>query len=211
MSQNRSRGSPVGPVLVAIGAAFALWYFAFQMEIVNFWVRLSLSAALLALGALWQTPERATLFRFNPKDILWGMLSAVVLYAIFWTGKSLATALLPFAADQINSVYANKAQLDLWVIGLLLLLVLGPGEEIFWRAFVQKKLCERFGDLSGWLLATAIYALVHLWTLNLMLIAAATVAGLFWGWLYLRRKSLVTIIVSHALWDLMIFVLWPLS
>lgn len=201
----------LSPVLVALVAAFALWYFAFQTEMGNFWLRLSLSVAVLALGALWQTPERAALFRFNPKDILWGMLSAVILYGIFWAGKYLATALLPFAADQINSVYAHRAQLDLWVIGLLLVLVLGPGEEIFWRAFVQKQLGERFGDLSGWLWATASYALVHIWTLNLMLMAAALVAGLFWGWLYLRSKSLVAVMTSHALWDLMIFVLWPLS
>lgn len=207
MSEHRER-IPVGAALVA---AFALWYFVFQTDLWNFWFRLSLSVALLALIALWQMPERATLLRFRAPDILWGVLSAIILYALFWVGKYLATALWPFAADQIHSVYASKAQLELWRIGLLLVLVIGPGEEIFWRAFVQKKLCERWGDLTGWLVTTAIYALVHVWTLNPMLIGAAAIAGLFWGALYLYRRSLVTVMVSHALWDLMIFVLWPLS
>ncbi|MCI2429685.1 CPBP family intramembrane metalloprotease [Candidatus Acetothermia bacterium] len=207
MSEHRER-IPVGAALVAV---FALWYFVFQTDLWNFWFRLSLSVALLALIALWQMPERATLFRFRAPDILWGALSAMVLYVIFWMGESVATTLLPFAAEQISSVYAQKTQIDLWLIALLLVFVVGPGEEIFWRAFVQKKLCERWGDLTGWLVTTAIYALVHVWTLNPMLIGAAAIAGLFWGALYLYRRSLVTVMVSHALWDLMIFVLWPLS
>lgn len=205
MSENRSL------VLFSIVAAFALWYFAFQTDFGNFWFRLSLSVALLASLALWQMPDRAALWRFSATDLLWGVLSAMVLYVIFGMGKYLATALLPFAAAQIDSVYANRAQLELWQIGLLLVVVLGPGEEIFWRAFVQRRLCERWGDLRGWLGATAIYALVHLWTLNVMLVGAAAVAGLFWGALYLYRRSLVTVIVSHAIWDLAIFVLWPLT
>ncbi|MCS6937452.1 MAG: CPBP family intramembrane metalloprotease [Candidatus Bipolaricaulota bacterium] len=202
---------PLAPIVMAIVAAFALWYFAFQTEVWNFWLRLSLAVALLAGFALWQMPERASLFRFEAKDLLWGVLSALVLYMLFWLGKSVATALLPFASEQISSVYANKAQAELWLIGLLLVVVLGPGEEIFWRALVQRRLCERLGDLAGWLVATAVYALVHVWTLNLMLVGAAAVAGLVWGGIYLYRKNLVTVIVSHALWDLAIFVIWPLG
>nr|BAL59351.1 abortive infection protein [Candidatus Acetothermum autotrophicum] len=190
-------------------AAFALWYFAFQTDIWNFWVRLTLAAALLATSALVLTPDRAALFRVRGRDIAIGVASALVLYGIFWLGKQLALVILPFAADQISSVYANRAQLDLLWIGLLLFFLLGPSEEIFWRGFVQRRLSEQFGVPGGWLIATAIYALVHIWTLNLLLIAAALVAGLFWGWLYHRTQSLVTVIVSHALWDMMIFVIFP--
>jgi hypothetical protein len=105
--------------------AFALWYFAFQTEVWNFWVRLSLAAALLATIALIMTPDRWELFRARPRDIAIGVASALLLYGIFWVGKQLALAILPFAADQIQSVYAKRGQLDLLSIGLLLFLSAG--------------------------------------------------------------------------------------
>jgi membrane protease YdiL (CAAX protease family) len=182
--------------------AFALWYFAFQTDVWNFWVRLSLAAALLATIALILTPDRWELFRARPRDIAIGIASALLLYAIFWVGKQIALAILPFAADQIQSVYAKRGQLDLLSIGLLLFFLLGPSEEIFWRGFVQSRL--------GLPATTALYALVHIWTLNLILIIAAGVAGLLWGWLYQREQNLIAVIVSHALWDVSIFVLFPL-
>jgi uncharacterized protein len=182
--------------------AFALWYFAFQTEVWNFWVRLSLAAALLATIALILTPDRWKLFRARPRDIAIGVASALLLYGIFWVGKQLALAILPFAADQIQSVYAKRGQLDLLSIGLLLFFLLGPSEEIFWRGFVQRRL--------GLPATTVLYALVHIWTLNLILIIAAGVAGLLWGWLYQREQNLIAVIVSHALWDVSIFVLFPL-
>jgi membrane protease YdiL (CAAX protease family) len=240
--------------------AFALWYFAFQTEVWNFWVRLSLAAALLATIALIMTPDRWELFRARPRDIAIGVASALLLYGIFWVGKQLALAILPFAADQIQSVYAKRGQLDLLSIGLLLFFLLGPSEEIFWRGFVQRRLSQKgrplprplpdtergqtssglytlppqaarrtvqakpgplpapgrgdgglgLGERSAWLVTTALYALVHIWTLNLLLLVAAGVAGLLWGWLYQREQNLITVIISHALWDVSIFVLFPL-
>ncbi len=194
---------------LAVLAAFALWYFAFQTEVWNFWVRLAIAASILASSGLFLTPDRTQLFRVRGRDIVIGMASALALYAIFWVGHQLAPRLLPFAADQISSVYAKREQLDLVWIGFLLFFLIGPSEEIFWRGFVQRRLSERLGEPAALLMTTAVYALVHIWTLNLILITAAAVVGLFWGWLYARERSLVSVMLSHALWDVLIFVIFP--
>lgn len=94
---------------------------------------------------------------------------------------------------------------------LLILLLIGPGEEFFWRGFIQRRWQNRFGPLAGWVLASALYSLVHLGSGNVMLVLAALVCGLFWGGLYLRCRSLLSVAVSHALWDILIFVLFPLE
>jgi membrane protease YdiL (CAAX protease family) len=44
-----------------------------------------------------------------------------------------------------------------------------------------------------------------------MLIGAAAVCGLFWGLLYQWRKNIFTVIVSHAVWDVVVMVLFPIS
>jgi len=52
--------------------------------------------------------------------------------------------------------------------------------------------------------------MVHLTTGNPLLIGAALVAGLFWGGLYLWQGSILTIVVSHTLWDILVFLIFPL-
>jgi hypothetical protein len=198
-------------VWLAVVAAFGLWYFIFQTETWNFWLRLSLSAGLLAIGALALTPDSRRLFQCSWRAVVIGVVSALALYALFWAGKGIATALLPFASADISNVYAKREQLDLVQIGLLLFFIVGPSEEVFWRGFVQRRLADLFGDRTGLLAATALYALVHLWTLNVTLIVAAAVVGLFWGWLYGRERNLVAVMISHSLWDLIVFVLLPLG
>lgn len=203
-----SREGKIGAVVLAVLAAFALWYYAFQTDMWNFWVRLALAAALLATSALILTPDRTQLFQVRSRDIGIGVLSALALYAIFWVGKQIVGAIFPFASAQITSVYAHREQLDLIWIGLVLFFLIGPSEEIFWRGFVQRRLSQRLGERAALVVTTAIYALVHIWTLNLILIVAAAVVGLVWGWL--SQRGLILVMLSHALWDILIFVLFPL-
>ena len=44
-----------------------------------------------------------------------------------------------------------------------------------------------------------------------MLVLAAGVCGLFWGFLYLRTGSLLINLVSHTAWDIAIFLLFPMN
>jgi len=76
--------------------------------------------------------------------------------------------------------------------------VTSPGEEIFWRAFLQGGFMQHIGQVASFLLVSVIYALVHCFSGNVMLVLAALVAGLYWGLQYLLRKDIVANIVSHA-------------
>ena len=63
----------------------------------------------------------------------------------------------------------------------------------------------------GFALTLIIYALVHIWSLNFMLVMAALVAGFVWGLLYrLRPDWLPALIISHAVWDACVFVVFPI-
>ncbi len=90
------------------------------------------------------------------------------------------------------------------------MLVIGPAEEIFWRGFAQRRMQLAFGPAKGFLVTTAVYALVHIWAFNFMLLMAALICGLFWGWMYLHFKSVWPGLISHAVWDLFIFIIIPI-
>jgi len=199
-------------VYLSIAAAFVLWFFVFAYPAGNYWIKLIFSASLLAVvGLISSRREMKALFAFKMRHLWVGIGSALLLYGIFWIGKGVANLLFSFATGQIASIYATKTQLDTLLIGLFLMFLMGPAEEIFWHGFVQRRLVERYGATAGVLGTVAVYALVHAGSLNLMLVLAAGVCGLFWGLLYQREQNLIPLIISHSLWDVLIFVLFPMT
>jgi hypothetical protein len=201
----------------SVGLAFVLWVVLFVLQPVNFWVMLTFGTSLLA--ALAFVLGRPLLLRrdFTVKNVLFGVLLAGLLYAIFYLGNQflmiaswLFPALLPDRAGNIASVYANLGGLSPALVGFLLFFPIGFGEEVFWRGFVQRRFGERRSATSAFILTTLLYTAIHLPTGNPVLILAALTCGLFWGGLYWATGSLVAVLISHMFWDPFIFVVWPI-
>ena len=148
------------------------------------------------------------------KQLLLGVLVAAALWGVFWVGDRLSSLMFDFARPQVDSIYGLKQ--DPWMgscgISLLLLLLIGPAEELFWRGFVQRSFGEVWGNrFRAFMVTAVIYALIHLCSLNFMLVMAAFVAGLVWGFLYWLKPSwLPALVISHALWDAAVFVWFPI-
>ena len=196
-------------ILYLVPLAFGFWFVSFYLNPVNFWLEMSASVAILAGFSLYTWKDYDQLAEWNRRSILLGVGSALGLYGIFWVGNSVITRLIPFSEGEIAAVYSNSGSAIMPVIGTLLVVVIGPGEEIFWRGTVQKGLEKRFGGLMGFVTGALLYSLVHVWALNLTLLLAALVCGVVWGWMYYVEDNLAPLIVSHSLWSLLIFVIFP--
>jgi len=203
------RNSSFRPVWVTVGLAFLLWVLTFSVPIGNFWIKISISASILAICALWLKQSNELKMAFNFKSVIIGLLSAAILYAVFWIGQTVSHMIFSFSRNQIGDIYALGKGSSKWVIVCLLLFITGPAEELYWRGFLQKRLSSRFGNWQGWILAAAIYAGVHICSFNFMLVGAAAVAGLFWGWLYWHLDNLAPVMISHAVWSAAIFAIFP--
>lgn len=202
------------PLVVLVIIASGMWLEMFVLKNFNFWIEMTFAASLLAAMGLYfnHLSGEAINFRlyfFEPKFILIGVISAAALYLVFYSGDIVSKYILPFADKQVIGVYNNKSLLDPVIIGLLLVFIIGPAEEIFWRGFVQDTLDEKLGDFKGWIVASLIYGAVHIVALNFMLFMAALICGFFWGWIFKKYKSVWPGIISHAVWDLTIFILIP--
>ncbi len=196
-------------LLMAVSVAALLWFFSFSVDFGQFWIKIVFSALCLA-GLAVYFGTRRKLPNFDSSALIMGTASAVVLYAIFWLGGQTTVLILPFATDQVTSIYTKVLGPPTWVLVLLLLFITGPCEEIFWRGYVQDKLMKRLGSWKGWAVATILYAGFHLVTFNFMLIGAAAVAGAFWGLMYMRNQRLAPLIVSHSLWSVFAFAVLPI-
>jgi len=176
----------------------------------NFWLQMSLSISALVLMSLVFNRDIFKIGKLTIRHILIGISSAILLYIIFYLGNIVSGFIFPFKDSQVLSVYSNKSNGNLILIGSLLFFVIGPGEEIYWRGFIQNTLSKKIGETRGYILSVLLYAGVHIVTGNVMLVIAALVCGIYWGCLYKKEKSLIPVIISHAIWDLTIFVILPL-
>ncbi len=202
------------PIVFFSLAALLLWMFMLSpwtAPYINFWFMMALSVSFLALSALFlQRKKLAENYCFKISYLPIGVVSAFVLYMVFLAGHFAATKLFAFARGQISGIYDLGGQANPIIVGILIFFLIGPGEEIFWRGFIQKGLAERYGALRGYLLATVIYTVIHVWAFNFMLLGAALVCGLFWGFVYMKYRSVWPGLISHALWDLAILIILPI-
>ncbi len=214
---------------VAIVIAFLLWFVMFSQWTaphLNFWWAMTFSACvLIVLSWFGVRSTRSWRNVLNPSELPslwrgWGRLSsplfeailiAIVLWCAFWVGDKLSQELFTFARPQVDSIYQMKDGTPSWLIALLLLFIIGPAEELFWRGYVQRTLTQRWTANAGFVVTTLIYTAVHLPSMNFMLIMAAFTCGFCWGLLYrLFPQHFPAIVLSHALWDAAAFVWFPL-
>lgn len=197
------------PVIIAA----MLWFVMFSpwtRDYVNFWIAMGFSAVFLALAAVLLSDDFRSRFSFSLKDVFIGLGSAALLYAVFFLGNFFSSMLFDFAKGQVGSIYSMKEGQNTLYLGLLLAFIIGPAEEIFWRGFVQRALAERYGQWQALVGATLVYTLVHVWSFNFMLVMAAMVCGTFWGLIYKYNRNITTLVISHAVWDVLVFILFPI-
>ena len=147
-------------VVISLIIAALLWFLMFVIKPFNFWVEMSLSILLLITIVLFLERNLISFKKITLRHILIGIISAIVLYFVFYAGNIISGYLFPFKDAQISSVYSNKAQGNSLLIGGLLLFVIGPGEEIYWRGFIQNFISKKFGENKGYIFATLLYKMV---------------------------------------------------
>lgn len=218
MGVTRERAGPEARLVGLAGAVAAALFIALfrfrRLGPLDFWAWLA--ANIVIVAALAFVLDRGYARRLAEdlrsdvfQKALIGIASAGALYAAFAVGRIVALRVFPFAAAGIGGVYALKEGTSILRIGLLIGFVIGPGEELFWRGYFQERVGATTKAGLGFVLTALLYTAVHLASGNIMLVAAAGVCGVFWGWLYLSFRSPVMNIISHTLWDLLVFIVLP--
>ena len=198
----------------AIVIAAVLWFVMFSpwtAPHVNFWVMMTFSGLTLTAYSTWASPGWWKDIRLDLSNILLGVVLVAVLWGMFWVGDKLSSLMLDFARPQVDMIYGMKEGENPWVLTVLMLFIIGPAEEIFWRGYLQKSFSKKWNPNIGFIVTTLMYSLVHVSKFNFMLIMAAAVAGFVWGLAYrFYPEKFGAILLSHALWDCAVFIWFPI-
>lgn len=178
---------------------------------VNFWKMMTCSGLMLTVYSTWAAPGWWKNVRLGLTDIILGIALAAFMWGVFWLGEYFSTMIFGFARPQVDMIYGMKEGENPLILTALMLLIIGPAEEIFWRGYVQNTLSERWNPNIGFIVTTLVYSLVHLPKMNFMLIMSAAVAGFIWGLAYrFFPERFGAILLSHALWDCAVFIWFPI-
>ena len=152
------------------------------------------------------------MFRPTASTIGLGLISAVLLYLVFYAGNLGIQALHPLGLGSAseNSIYSliaspsNPLYLQVGVLAFDAL-----GYESFFRGVAQARLAPRLGIGSPFAVAL-LDAGIHLLTLNPLWVVTTFIADSCWGLTYHYSKDMTANTLSHFIWDLLIFVLAPI-
>jgi uncharacterized protein len=185
----------------------------FVLKPLNFWVMMAFSTSVLYAISIIYYRDQFSKEYFKLNEILIGISSAALLYFIFWFGKFILDiyGIIPNHNRNISSVYANKGTFPAWLVAVLLFFPIGFGEEIFWRGYIQRFLSDKYNKWLGLLITVFFYTAIHIPTLNPVLVLAAFIVGIYWGLIFLWRGNIVAAVISHMIWDPLIFVIFPIS
>ncbi len=141
-------------------------------------------------------------------------LIIAVCILLFWGGtrkmKWGDASLLPvfiasFALISISGMMAGYIALDpktipieffaLWAVKNLFLVSLP--EELFFRGFLQREL-GKWNAYGGWIIASLLFGIAHIGG-GVMYALLSVVAGLLYGWVYLRTNNVFLSVLTHFL------------
>ena len=121
-------------LIFTILLAAVLWTVMFSpwtAPFVNFWWMMTGSALTLSVFATLFNPGWWREVKWNLPNVLLGIGIAVALWGVFWLGDKVSSWMFDFARPQVDSIYGMKEGESPWLLAALLLLLIGPAEEIF--------------------------------------------------------------------------------
>lgn len=212
-NRNVTKREIVGLAIVAI-AMITLFipppttYFVFGVFI---------AAPVMLMITYWLT-RFSSLFKPTPKSIAVGLVSASLLYLIFYAGNLAVKNygnLVGLQSSSETSIYSTIGAHPIY-LQILILIFDAFGFESYFRGtlqnFISNKIKGTSRKKSGSVFLTALCdSLIHVVSLNPLWVVTTFIADSVWGLTYRGTKDLSSSVVSHFVWDVVIFVIAPIK
>jgi uncharacterized protein len=140
--------------------------------------------------------------------LIYGSISGLLLFVLFSFGNYLFELFRIPIQDDISRLNERYSPTFFWHF-LSLMLITVPGAEIFWRGFILKRLLNYFSAWGSIFISSLMYASVTLYTGEWLIFLTLFFSAILWGLLYVWKRSIPLVIVSHLVFDLFIFILYP--
>lgn len=168
-------------------------------------IQFALTLVFAVVQKRFRAPQDKPLLRFtfksvNPAITLWGLILCLAIGIV-------VEPLISFFPDTYFDSLSRMMGAGGWM--LVTTLVLAPFlEEMLFRGVVQEALTTKFGPLRGIPVAALIFGIVHI---NPPQALNAFFIGLVLGYIYYTTRSLIPVILIHAVNNGIAYFSWILS
>jgi len=175
------------------------WFFINQQYLLP-----AVYSIIIALSLLHIYQNKLSLkyiFGFRKEKLLLYTLACLAIGAVLGTMEYFILRPAPaFPTFEIKYLLRDMIYMFLFV---------GLGEELLFRGLLQIDLMKVFGVKGGLILASLMFAIMHLTWRSLPELGFVFIAGLILGFLYWKTKNLVLPIIIHGINNVMLVAVLP--
>lgn len=195
----------LGACIVAFGVGMSL------RQSFGIWLGTGSAAVLsMAVIAASDPSARTRLFRgWSARACLAGLAVGMGMSIATWVLYPLSAQLIPGIEREVTELYTLLREPPGPVRALPVLALVVATEELVWRGLALDLFIRRLRPGQAVLAAAALSILPQLALQSLLLVAVGFSCALVWGWLRVKYVGLAAPLIAHLLWDLLVFVLFP--
>lgn len=199
--------TPAHRWIVFLPAAYILLYFTFSNSTI-FWYMYTFTTLIFMAIAFVQSKIEDDVQTWE--YIVFGIGYGTLTYGIIAAGFKLFSFFTDQTALSVVDFLRDYGPNTIWHY-LLLMFVVAPGEELFWRGFVQQKLKTYMSPFLAVISASLLFGLSLSFSGFWLGVLAACFSGLIWGLLYEWKRSMPLIIIAHITMTILLFLILPLT
>ncbi|EPD52014.1 hypothetical protein HMPREF1210_01366 [Paenisporosarcina sp. HGH0030] len=186
---------------------YLLLFFTFSFEVI-FWYMYTFTMLLfMSLSfVLGKMEDEIQTWEY----LIFGIGYGTLTYGLIATAYRFFSIFTDQAAISVEQFLSDFGPTTVWHY-LLLMLIIAPGEELFWRGFIQQKLKTYMSPFFAVLVASLLFGLSMAFSGFWLGVLAAVTSGLLWGLLYEWKKSMPLIIIAHITMTILLFLVLPLN
>lgn len=194
-------------LILLIPLAFWLYNWSFENTAI-FWYMYTFAILVLMSIALVYSKIADELPTW--KSMLFGLGYGTFIYGIIVLGYLLLQIFPVHIKSSVSKFLSAFAPTTIWHY-LLLMFIIVPGEEIFWRGLVLQRLKQYMPTAAAIVFSSILFGLAlglgGFWPGQLAGLAAGLVLGAIYEW----KRSMPLIIIAHLVMIVLLFLVRPLQ
>lgn len=197
----------INPLILSLLFVYAFTWITFSNDKV-FWYFYTFTILFLMSMAFYyaKIEDELKTFQYFILGILFGTLT----YILMLVGYKLID-IAPFTSTKSVDAFVTKfGPSTIWHY-LLLLLIIAPGEELFWRGFIQQQLKKYLSPTYAIIVSAALFGFSLIFSGFWYGMLGAFFTGLVFGFLYEWKKSMPLIILAHITMLVLLLLVFPLT
>ncbi|MFX3674293.1 MAG: lysostaphin resistance A-like protein [Paenisporosarcina sp.] len=193
--------------ILFLPVAYILLYFTFSNSAI-FWYMYTFTTLIFMAIAFVHTKMKDDVQTWE--YIVFGIGYGTLTYGMIAAGFRLFSLFTDQISLSVEDFLRDFGPHAIWQY-LLLLFIVAPGEELFWRGFIQQKLKAYMSPFLAVISASLLFGLSLSFSGFWLGVLAACFSGIIWGLLYEWKRSMPLVIIAHITMTILLFLILPLT